>query len=74
MEAVLSELERAQKKCPEPFNSEHEGFAILKEEVDEMWEEVKGTGAVSEAQRRQRLKKEAIQVAAMAMRFLIEVC
>ncbi len=25
-----------------PFNSYHEGFAVLKEEIDELWDEIKG--------------------------------
>ncbi len=61
-EEVLEELAMAMKNWP-PFNSNHEGFAILKEEVDELWEEVK-FGTVS------RMREEAIQVAAMAIRFV----
>lgn len=53
------------------FHSAHEGFVILKEEVDELWEHVK-------TNQRQRdlgeMKKKAIQVAAMALRFAAEVC
>jgi hypothetical protein len=54
-----------------PFNSAHEGFAILNEEVDELWDEVKlkqGTRATED------LRAEAIQVAAMAIRFIYDVC
>ena len=43
-----------------PFNSSHEGFAVLKEEVDELWDAIKSND-LSAAQ------KEAIQVAAMAL-------
>ena len=53
------------------FNSAHEGFAILKEEVDELWEHVKTN------QKRRDLPamyNEAIKVAAMALRFASEVC
>lgn len=60
------ELIEARRKFS-TFHSAHEGFAILKEEVDELWTEVKhGT--------KERQKEEAIQVAAMALRFLIECC
>lgn len=67
---VQAELFQAQTKWP-AFNSAHEGFAVLKEEVDELWDHVKTN------QKRRDLsamKKEAIQVAAMACRFAIEVC
>ncbi len=49
------------------FASSHEGFAVLLEESDELWEEVKhGTT--------DRIREEAIQVAAMALRFLVDCC
>lgn len=54
-----------------PFNSAHEGWAILKEEVDELWDEVKvKQGLRSEI----KMKREAVQAAAMAIRFLIDIC
>lgn len=54
-----------------PFNSAHEGYAILAEEVDELWDVVK----VNQKRRDLKLmRKEAIQVAAMAIRFAAEVC
>ncbi len=67
---IQAELFKAQTQWP-AFNSAHEGFAILKEEVDELWEHVK-----TNQKKRDLLamRKEAIQVAAMAARFAIEVC
>ncbi len=62
--AVIQELKRASAKF-KPFNSAHEGFAILKEEVDELWEDVKTNNPVG-------ARREAIQVAAMALRFIID--
>ena len=71
---VIGELEdeytRAAATFP-PFNSAHEGFAILAEEVDELW------GHVKVNQKRRDLaamRKEALQVAAMALRFALDVC
>lgn len=61
---VVDEAMEAFANFP-PFRSTHEGFAILKEEVDELWEEVK-CGNLDEA------KQEAVQVAAMALRFLVD--
>lgn len=48
-----------------PFSSPHEGFAILKEEVDELWDDIKAN---------RDPRAEAIQVAAMAVRFLMDCC
>lgn len=68
--AVENETITASQNWP-PFNSAHEAFAVLKEEVDELWECVK----VNQKKRDlEKMKKEAIQVAAMAVRFASEVC
>lgn len=67
---VRAELLRATATWP-PFNSAHEGYAVLAEEVDELWQHVKTN------QKRRDLtamRREAIQVAAMALRFALEVC
>ena len=63
IETVKVELEIANKKFP-LFNSQHEGFAVLKEEVDELWDDVKGNAADS------LTKAECVQVAAMAIKML----
>lgn len=68
---VLAELQQAMKNWP-PFNSMHEGYGVMLEEFQkELFEHV------CTNQKRRDLNaayKEAIQVAAMAMRFAIEVC
>lgn len=65
---VCPELRSAIKKYPK-FNSPHEGYSILLEEVDELWEEVK----IKQGKRDpEKLEKEAIQVAAMAIRFILD--
>jgi len=64
-EAMLKESVRAGTKFP-PFNSTHEGYAVILEELDELWDEVKRTGGA----RHSELLKEAIQVGAMALRFV----
>ena len=68
--AVCTEVTTAQKNWP-PMNSAHEAFAVLNEEVDELWDHVK-----TNQKRRdlEAMQKEAIQVAAMAVRFALEVC
>ena len=67
---IHNEACRAAKLYPS-FVSYHEGYAVLKEEVDELWDEIKKSkpGANSE-----KIKKEAIQVGAMALRFLVDLC
>lgn len=70
MKQVQGELAAAQLNWP-AFNSAHEGFAVLKEEMDELWEHVKTN------QKKRDLfamRMEAVQVAAMACRFALEVC
>ena len=51
------------------FNSAHEGFAVLLEEVDELKNEV-----WKKAEKRdiEKLRKEACQVAAMGFRFMVD--
>lgn len=67
---VSTEFDAASGAFP-PFASAHEGYAILAEEVDELWDEVKKNPAKRVPA---NLEKEAIQVAAMALRFLVDVC
>lgn len=62
------EVKRARDIYPK-FNSTHEGYAILQEEVDELWDEIK--------QKKSdilKLRNEAIQVGAMAIRFIQDCC
>ena len=54
-----------------PFNSAHEGFAVLLEEVDELKAHV---WTKQKERNLEEMRKEAIQVAAMALRFACEVC
>lgn len=65
---VLAELERAEEKFAK-FNSNHEGYAVILEELDELWEFVKHHDPDVK-----RMRKEAIQVAAMAIRFVKDRC
>lgn len=62
--AIVSELERAYKKHGCPQWGRHEFYAILKEEVDELWDDIKRDSP------QEQLVKEAIQVAAMVFRYL----
>lgn len=65
---IVTELHLVQAKFPR-FNSGHEAYAVILEELDELWEEIKARPkTVSFAAR-----AEAIQVAAMALRFLVDL-
>jgi hypothetical protein len=71
---VLNEIEdevsRAEAKWP-PMNSAHEAYAVLLEEVDELkshiWTNQKRRDIAE-------MRKEAIQVAAMAVRLIRDIC
>lgn len=66
LDEIWNEYESARLRFP-AMHSAHEGYAVLKEEVDELWHEVKhGT--------RERQREEVVQVAAMALAFLVECC
>lgn len=69
LDLVQTELERAELKFA-PFNSAHEGYAVLLEEVEELWAEVKKNQRVRDLG---LMRQESIQVAAMAVRFLLNV-
>lgn len=70
LELIRAEYERAIAKFPDDFTSPHEGYAILFEEVDELWDEVKGR---RDPETMERMKKEAVQVGAMAVKFLVKI-
>lgn len=70
MTDVAEELGKAIDKFPS-FHSAHEAFAVLKEEVDELWEAVRLKQ--SDIGRGDKIIKEATQVAAMAIRFIIDI-
>lgn len=65
---VVAELERAVRNFP-PFNSAHEGFAVLLEELDELKAEVWKSPTKRNPT---AMRQEAVQVAAMALRFIVD--
>ena len=70
-EDALVEVLRARTLFPAGMNSAHEGYAVLLEEVDEL------KAHVWMHQRKRNyaaMRREAIQVAAMALAFAVEVC
>lgn len=67
---VEQELRRA-RNTYQPMHSIHEGYAILREEVDELWDLIKRSKGMKGTD---SMRVEAIQVAAMAMRFIEDLC
>lgn len=68
--AAFKEVLDATTLWPNPANSAHEAYAILLEEVDELWDHVRTNQKRRDVE---AMYKEAIQVAAMAIRFAAEV-
>lgn len=61
---VANELDHAYAKHGKEKWSRHEFYSILKEEVDEVWDEIKTDGKTSD------LLAEIVQVAAMCLRYI----
>lgn len=55
-------------KGHKPFNSYHEGKAVIEEEFEELWEEIKKKNPD-----KAKLKAEVLQVGAMALRFYYDL-
>jgi len=69
-ERIFNEVKRAKKLFPNNFVNQHEAYAVILEEVDELWDEIKKN------QRNYDLdaqRKEATQAAAMLCRLLVEL-
>ena len=65
---VKQEFRRAIDKFSS-FSSTHEGYAVIKEELDELWDEIKGN-----TNPKGNMRKEAAQIAAMGLRFIVDCC
>lgn len=79
---VAAELEKARATHAQ-MNSHHEGYAVILEELDELWDVCKmnthkfgDSSDKAELRKRKRaaMRKEALQIAAMAVRFIEDVC
>lgn len=64
LEEVSMELASAKNKHA-PMHSPHEGHSVIREEVEELWEHVRADTGTSP-----KARKEAIQIAAMAIRYI----
>lgn len=66
--AVARELKGANAAHP-PMNSLHESYAVILEELDELWDHVR----LKQSERNPALiRKELIQIAAMAIRTIVD--
>lgn len=66
---VKDELLAAYEKHPGRQASLHEGYAVLLEEVDELWDEVKKKASKRDLV---KVRDEARQIAAMAVRLIVD--
>lgn len=53
------------------FNSAHEGYAVILEELEELWNEVMQKRHLRD---KVHMRKECVQIAAMAMKFAVTIC
>jgi hypothetical protein len=67
LDEVLDELLRARAIHP-PFRSLHEAYAVILEELDEVWAEIKAKKPDYD-----KLRVEGIQLCAMTLRFVTEL-
>ena len=68
-EEVFVEVSRGMKVHGDYYNSAHEAYAVLKEEVDELWDEVKKK---SHNRDMSMMRREAVQIAAVAIRIAFQ--
>ncbi len=66
---VLQELDRAQE-LHRPLASHHEAYAVIREELEEYWDEVK---LKAHERSHEAMVEELVQIAAMALRALIDL-
>jgi hypothetical protein len=63
---VRDEVSRVLRMQPRGFSSPHEGYAFIHDRLDELWTQVRGEDRI-------RAREQAVQVAAMAVRFMIDI-
>ena len=68
LDDIRTELESARENYP-AMHSYHEGIAIIKEEFDEVWDEIKMKNPNV-----QYIREEVIQLASSSARFAYDLC
>lgn len=69
---ITQEADNASSKFKK-FNSIHEAYAVILEELDELWDEVKQKKGTPDYDQYDRMFWEAVQIAAMCMRFIYDL-
>ncbi len=67
---IETEFLRASDLYPD-LHSNHEAYAVIKEELDELWDEIKRS---KETTGNKQIKHELIQIGAMVVRYLDNLC
>ena len=67
---VVAEYHHAVAKHGQ-FHSAHEGWAVIYEELDELWDEVRKKRANRSPA---NMRGECVQIAAMALKFAVCIC
>ena len=70
LDAIEAKNDRKREKG-RVITSAHEGYALILEEVDELWDEVKKK---IKKQDKSKMRDEAIDIAAVAIRFIEDFC
>jgi transcriptional regulator NrdR family protein len=70
LKQIEIEYFRASDLYPD-LHSNHEAYAVIKEEVDELWDEIKKS---KETHGNNEIRKELIQIGAMVVRYLDNLC
>ena len=57
------------------FKSLHDGYAVLLEETEELWDDIKATKKHKDMTQAEieKMRKEAAQAAAMGLRFMVDL-
>ena len=66
LKEIINEVKSARNKYP-AFHSNHEGYAVLLEEIEELWNYIKESKSTKADD---KMRKECIQIAAMSIRFI----
>ncbi|KKN29168.1 hypothetical protein LCGC14_0846740 [marine sediment metagenome] len=64
---MAQELRANRHAFPNRWTSPHQGYAIILEELDELWEEIR---MKTERRSAVHMRQECIQIAAMSIRFI----
>lgn len=67
---VYNKIDKVKNKYPENYNSAHEGYAILKEEVEEFWVEVKKNETIRD---KIKMREELFDIMTVAARCILEL-